>query len=49
MKRVPKIVWSLLACVICIDVTAAACLVLADSGAASDKYMEGIRVIAATF
>ena len=32
MKRVPKIVWSLLACVICIVVTAAACLILADSG-----------------
>ena len=45
MKRVPKIVWSLLACVICIVVTAAACLILADSGASSDKYMEVIRVI----
>lgn len=49
MKRVPKIVWSLLACVICIVVTAAACLILADSGASSDKYMEVIRVIKTTF
>ena len=49
MKRVPKIVWSLLACVICIVVTAAACLILADSGASSDKYMEVIRVIETTF
>ena len=49
MKRVPKIVWSLLACVICIVVTAAACLILADSGASSDKYMGVIRVFETTF
>ena len=34
---------------ICIVVTAAACLILADSGASSDKYMEVIRVIETTF
>ena len=49
MNRVPKIVWSLLACVICIVVTAAACLILADQGASSDKYLEVIRVIESTF
>lgn len=49
MNRVPKIVWSILACVICIVITAGACLVLADKGASSDKYMEVIRVIETTF
>ena len=49
MNRVPKIVWSLLACVICIVITAGACLILADKGASSDKYLEVIRVIETTF
>lgn len=49
MNRVPKIVWSLLACVICIVVTLAVCLLRADSDASSDKYMEVIRVIETTF
>ena len=49
MKQVPKFVWSVLACFICIVITAAACLILADSNASSDKYMEVIKVIESTY
>ena len=49
MRRVPKFVWSVLACVICIVITAATCTILSDSGASSDKYLEVIRVIESTF
>ncbi len=49
MKQVPKFVWSVLACFICIVITAAACLILADSSASSDKYMEVIKVIESTY
>ena len=45
MKRVPKIVWSLLACVVCIVATAAVCLLTADKGSTSDKYLEILNII----
>lgn len=45
MKKVPGFVWSLLACVLCVVVTAAVCLLAADNGATSDKYQEILRII----
>ena len=45
MKKVPKFVWSVLACVVCIVVTAAVCLLYADKNASSDKYLEIIQII----
>ena len=49
MKRVPKIVWSILACVVCIVITAVACLVTFDRGTSSDKYQEISRIIQEDF
>ena len=49
MKRVPKIVWSLLACLVCIVITAAVCMVLADRGSSSDKYLEVLGIINTNF
>lgn len=49
MKKVPKFVWTVLACLICIVVTAGACLLLSGSGASSDKYLEVIDIIANNF
>lgn len=45
MRKVPKIVWSLLACVVCIAATAAVCLMRADRGSSSDKYLEILSII----
>lgn len=45
MKKIPGFVWSLLACLVCILVTAAACLVLLDKKASSDKYLEVIDIV----
>ena len=45
MRKVPKIVWSILACVICIVATAAVCLLTADKGNTSDKYLEILSII----
>ena len=45
MKRVPRFVWTVAACLVCIVVTAVACLLAADKGASSDKYLEIIKVI----
>ncbi len=45
MKQVPKIVWSLLACVVCIIVTAVLCLVVTTKRASSDKYLEVMDII----
>ena len=45
MRKVPKIVWSLLACVVCIAATAAVCLMRADRGSSSDKYLEVLGII----
>ena len=49
MKRVPKFVWSLLACMICIVATAVVCLVFLDRGTTSDKYMEVLGIIESTY
>lgn len=49
MKKVPGIIWSLLACVICIVATAAVCLLSADKGSTSDKYLEILRIIDTTY
>ena len=45
MRKVPKIVWSILACVVCIVATAAVCLLNADKGNTSDKYLEILSII----
>lgn len=45
MKKIPKFLWAVFACIICIIVTAAACLILSDKGASSDKYLEIIKII----
>ena len=45
MRKVPKIVWSLLACVVCIAATAAVCLLTVDRGSSSDKYLEILGII----
>ena len=45
MKKIPGFVWSLLACLVCILVTAAACMVLLDKKASSDKYLEVIDIV----
>ena len=45
MRKVPKIVWSLLACVVCIAATAAVCLMREDRGSSSDKYLEVLGII----
>ena len=45
MRKVPKFVWSLLACVVCIVATAAVCLLTADQGSSSDKYLEILSII----
>jgi Periplasmic protease len=49
MRKVPKIVWSLLACVVCIVATAAVCLMTANKGNSSDKYLEILNVINSTY
>lgn len=45
MKRVPKIIWSLLACVVCIVITAAVCMVYFNKGTSSDKYLEVMGIV----
>ena len=49
MKKVPGFISSLLACVICIVATAAACLLAADKGTSSDKYLEILKIIDSTY
>jgi carboxyl-terminal processing protease len=49
MRKVPGFVWTLLACVICVVATAAVCLVSADKGSTSDKYLEILNIIDSTF
>jgi len=49
MKRVPRFVWTIAACLVCIVITAVACLLSADKGASSDKYLEIIKVINENF
>ena len=49
MRKVPKIVWSLLACVICIVATAAVCLMTKDKGNTSDKYLEILNIIGSNY
>ena len=49
MKKVPGFVWSLLACAICVVVTAAVCLITADKGSSSDKYLEILNIIDNTY
>ena len=45
MKKIPGFIWSLLACLVCILVTAASCLVLLNKKASSDKYLEVIDIV----
>ncbi len=45
MRKVSKFVWSVLACVVCIVVTAAVFLFAADKGTSSDKYLEILNII----
>jgi carboxyl-terminal processing protease len=45
MRRVPKIIWSLLACVVCIVITAAVCMVYFNKGSSSDKYLEVMGIV----
>ena len=45
MNKVPRIVWTLLACVFCIVVTAACCLLIGDNSITSDKYLEVIQAL----
>ena len=45
MKKVPRFVWSLLACLVCIVITAAVCMVIADKGDSSDKYLEVLGIV----
>ena len=45
MKKVPRFVWSLLACLVCIVITAAVCMVIADKGDSSDKYLEVMGIV----
>lgn len=49
MRKVPKIVWSILACVFCIVATAVVCLVFMDRGNTSDKYQEILKIIDNTY
>lgn len=49
MKKVPGFVWSVLACVLCVVVTAAVCLLAADNGTTSDKYLEILHIIESTY
>lgn len=45
MNKVPRFVWTLLLCLVCIVTTAACCIIIGDKGAASDKYQEVINSI----
>lgn len=45
MRRIPRFVWELLSCLVCIIVTAVACMVLMDKSASSDKYLEVINIV----
>jgi len=45
MRRIPRFVWWLLSCLVCIIVTAAASMVLMDKSASSDKYLEIIDIV----
>ncbi len=49
MRKVPGFVWAVLACVICVVVTAAVCLIAADKGSSSDKYLEILKLVENTF
>jgi carboxyl-terminal processing protease len=49
MRKVPGIVWTLLACVICVAATAAVCLFSTDKGGSSDKYLQILNIIETTF
>lgn len=45
MNKVPRFVWILLLCLVCIVVTAACCLTIGNDAATSDKYQEVISTI----
>ena len=45
MNKVPRFVWTLLLCLVCVVVTAACCLMIGDDTATSDKYLEVISTI----
>lgn len=45
MKKVPRFIWSLLACLVCVVITAAVCMVIADKGDSSDKYLEVMGIV----
>ena len=45
MKKVPKFLWAVLACIICIVGTAIACRIMGDNGNSSDKYLEILNII----
>lgn len=45
MRRIPRFVWELLSCLVCVIVTAVACMVLMDKSASSDKYLEVIKIV----
>ena len=49
MRKVPGFVWSILACVICIVVTASVCFLASDKGSSSDKYLEILNIISSSF
>ncbi len=49
MRKVPGFVWSILACVICIVVTASVCILASDKGGSSDKYLEILNIISSSF
>ena len=49
MRKVPGFVWSLLACVICIVVTAAVCLAAANKAGSSDKYLEILNIVSGSY
>ena len=49
MRKVPGFVWSLLACVICIVVTAAVCLAAANKAGSSDKYLEILNIVSSSY
>lgn len=45
MNKVPRFVWTLLLCLVCVVVTAACCLMIGSDKATSDKYQEVITSI----
>ena len=49
MRKVPKFVWAVFACLLCIVITAGVCLLRGNSTTSSDKYGEVIKVLQANF